>query len=56
MPLHKGPQKSDERPSSINPFYGEADPVSDMTEAPPKHRLPTSPLPPSSISSSWTTW
>ncbi|MFF1724681.1 glutamate decarboxylase [Streptomyces sviceus] len=47
MPLHKGPEKPDERPLSVNPFYGEADPVGGMTEAPPKHRLPTAPLPPS---------
>ncbi|MEU1476251.1 glutamate decarboxylase [Streptomyces sp. NPDC005760] len=47
MALHKGPEKPDERPLSVNPFYGEADPVGGMTEAPPKHRLPTAPLPPS---------
>lgn len=47
MPLHKGPEKPDERPLSVNPFYGAADPVGGMTEAPPKHRLPTAPLPPS---------
>ncbi|PWI17151.1 glutamate decarboxylase [Streptomyces sp. Act143] len=47
MPLHKGPEKPDERPLSVNPFYGEADPVGGMTEAPPKHRLPDAPLPPS---------
>lgn len=35
MALHKGPRKSDERPLSVNPFYGEADPVSGMVEAPP---------------------
>lgn len=46
MPLHKGPDKPDERPLSVNPFYGEADPVGGMTEAPPKHRLPTSPCRP----------
>jgi glutamate decarboxylase len=47
MPLHKGPDEPDERPLSVNPFYGAADPVGGMTEAPPKHRLPTTPLPPS---------
>ncbi|WP_329336411.1 glutamate decarboxylase [Streptomyces sp. NBC_00663] len=47
MPLHKGPDKHDERPMSVNPFYGEANPVGGMTEAPPKHRLPDAPLPPS---------
>ncbi|GAA3740364.1 glutamate decarboxylase [Streptomyces tremellae] len=31
---------------SINPFYGEADPVSAMNSAPPKHRLPDGPMPP----------
>lgn len=34
MPLHQGPAKPDERSLSVNPFYGEADPVSGMTEAP----------------------
>ena len=43
MPLHKGPQKPDERPLSVNPFYGEADPVGGMIAAPPKHRLPGRP-------------
>ncbi|MET7458391.1 glutamate decarboxylase [Streptomyces sp. NPDC005574] len=47
MPLHQGPQKPDERPMSVNPFYGDANPVSGMTEAPPRHRLPDAPLPPS---------
>ncbi|MFI6937234.1 glutamate decarboxylase [Streptomyces sp. NPDC050287] len=46
MPLHKGPAKLDERPLSVNPFYGEADPVGGMQEAPPKHRLPDAPMPP----------
>jgi glutamate decarboxylase len=46
MPLHKGPEKPDERPLSVNPFFGEANPVGGMTEAPPKHRLPDAPLPP----------
>jgi glutamate decarboxylase len=47
MPLHKGPEQPDERPLSVNPFYGEANPVGDMTQAPPKHRLPDTPLSPS---------
>ncbi|MEU2734644.1 glutamate decarboxylase [Streptomyces sp. NPDC007095] len=47
MPLHQGPEKPDERPVSVNPFFGEANPVGGMTEAPPKHRLPDGPLPPS---------
>ncbi|CCK28448.1 Glutamate decarboxylase [Streptomyces davaonensis JCM 4913] len=46
MALHKGPERPDDRPLSVNPFYGEANPVSRMTEAPPQHRLPDSPLPP----------
>jgi glutamate decarboxylase len=44
MPLHQGPERPDERPLSVNPFYGEADPVSAMSEAPPKHRLPDRPM------------
>jgi len=47
MPLHQGPAKSDERLSTVNPFFGEADPVGGMTEAPPRHRLPDGPLAPS---------
>ncbi|MFG2477952.1 glutamate decarboxylase [Streptomyces fagopyri] len=46
MPLHKGPEKPDERPMSVNPFFGDANPLGDMTEAPPKHRLPDRPLTP----------
>lgn len=50
MPLHKGASDSpgeQERRLSLNPFIGEADPVSGMTTAPPKHRLPDGPMPPS---------
>ncbi|MFB7192674.1 glutamate decarboxylase [Streptomyces sp. NPDC056240] len=47
MPLHHGPHQHDERPMSVNPFYGEANPVGGMTDAPPKHRLPDDPMPPS---------
>ncbi|MER6629879.1 glutamate decarboxylase [Streptomyces sp. NPDC000987] len=47
MPLHRGPGKPDERPMSVNPFYGEANPVGDMTDAPPRHRLPDTPMAPS---------
>ncbi|WP_405646758.1 glutamate decarboxylase [Streptomyces sp. NBC_00019] len=47
MPLHQGPETPDERHLSVNPFFGEANPVAGMTEAPPKHRLPDAPLPPS---------
>ncbi|MFJ3335209.1 glutamate decarboxylase [Streptomyces sp. NPDC086766] len=46
MPLHHGHRKRDERPVSVNPFYGEANPVGDMTEAPSKHRLPDAPMAP----------
>ncbi|MEU2775085.1 glutamate decarboxylase [Streptomyces sp. NPDC007162] len=46
MPLHKGPEKHQERAMSVNPFFGEANPVGGMTEAPPTHRLPDAPLPP----------
>ncbi|WP_405807001.1 glutamate decarboxylase [Streptomyces sp. NBC_00210] len=52
MPLHQGAgstpeQDADTRRLSLNPFFGEADPVSEMTVAPPTHRLPDGPLPPS---------
>ncbi|GAA2261726.1 glutamate decarboxylase [Streptomyces amakusaensis] len=51
MPLHQGANQPSEharerRRLSLNPFYGEADPVSGMTAAPPTHRLPDGPLPP----------
>ncbi|GGZ12787.1 glutamate decarboxylase [Streptomyces inusitatus] len=51
MPLHQGANQPSEharerRRLSLNPFYGEADPVSGMTAAPPTHRLPDRPLPP----------
>ncbi|MFF1507372.1 glutamate decarboxylase [Streptomyces sp. NPDC058326] len=51
MPLHQGPAASPPEPErrlSLNPFFGEADPVGGMTEAPPHHRLPDGPLPPTS--------
>ncbi|MER5531072.1 glutamate decarboxylase [Streptomyces sp. NPDC002677] len=47
MPLHKGSGKHRERSLSVNPFFGEANPVAGMAEAPPTHRLPDGPLPPS---------
>ncbi|MFI8368723.1 glutamate decarboxylase [Streptomyces sp. NPDC085466] len=50
-PLHKGSDDPDSAPFrrlALNPFYGEADPVGGMTEAPPRHRMPERPLPPSS--------
>ncbi|MGW6457340.1 glutamate decarboxylase [Streptomyces sp. NPDC055078] len=51
MPLHQGTdgrssRGQEQRRLSMNPFYGEADPVSGMTAAPPTHRLPDGPLPP----------
>ncbi|GAA0654877.1 glutamate decarboxylase [Streptomyces thermocarboxydovorans] len=46
MPLIQGP-KDHERPLSVNPFLGAANPVGDMTGAPPKHRLPEGPMAPS---------
>ncbi|MGW8363996.1 glutamate decarboxylase [Streptomyces wedmorensis] len=51
MPLHQGPQAAPpthERRLALNPFFGEANPVGGMTEAPPRHRLPDGPLPPMS--------
>ncbi|MFJ5709848.1 glutamate decarboxylase [Streptomyces sp. NPDC093105] len=51
MALHKGSDDTDSAPFrrlALNPFYGEADPVGGMTEAPPRHRLPDGPLAPSS--------
>ncbi|MCW7945547.1 glutamate decarboxylase [Streptomyces hygroscopicus] len=47
MSLHSGPRKHNEHTISMNPFFGEANPIVEMTEAPPKHRLPRHPLPPS---------
>ncbi|MFC8835131.1 glutamate decarboxylase [Streptomyces griseoincarnatus] len=46
MPLHPG-RPAGERPMSVNPFLGSANPVGEMTEAPPKHRLPDGPMAPS---------
>ncbi|CAM5627838.1 glutamate decarboxylase [Streptomyces narbonensis] len=49
MPLHQGPDASKpehEHRLALNPFYGAADPIGDMTEAPPRHQLPDGPLPP----------
>ncbi|MGW8802687.1 glutamate decarboxylase [Streptomyces sp. AM2-3-1] len=52
MPLHKGSNRDKEpskerRRRALNPFFGEADPTVGMTSAPPRHRLPDGPLPPS---------
>ncbi|MGW0882967.1 glutamate decarboxylase [Streptomyces sp. NPDC002671] len=46
MALHQGPEKHDERSLAVNPFFGEANPVGGMTEAPPTHRLPDAPMSP----------
>ncbi|MFD9969273.1 glutamate decarboxylase [Streptomyces sp. NPDC059015] len=51
MALHKvgmRPEASEERRRlSLNPFYGEADPLGSMVLAPPQHRLPDGPMAPS---------
>ncbi|WP_416975196.1 glutamate decarboxylase [Streptomyces sp. 4F14] len=47
MALHEGPRKHEERALSVNPFFGEADPVGGMSQAPPKHRLAEGPMAPS---------
>ncbi|MEV5988397.1 glutamate decarboxylase [Streptomyces sp. NPDC052051] len=47
MPLHSGPRKRDAHSTPLNPFFGEANPVVEMTEAPPKNRLPSGPMLPS---------
>ncbi len=56
MPLHRwdsddardgGNGRKDGHRLAVNPFYGQANPAGGMTEAPPKHRLPDAPLPPS---------
>ncbi|MFC9267612.1 glutamate decarboxylase [Streptomyces zhihengii] len=51
MALHQGaadPGESTQERSrlSLNPFFGEADPVAGMSSAPPTHRLPDGPLAP----------
>ncbi|MFI6857217.1 glutamate decarboxylase [Streptomyces sp. NPDC050416] len=46
MPLNEGPRQTGERRLSVNPFYGPANPVGDMAEAPPTHRLPDQPMAP----------
>lgn len=53
MSLHQGPRPSrdsdrDRRRLAVNPFHAAANPLGGMTEAPPAHRLPDSPLPPES--------
>lgn len=46
MALHRGSPQGDKRALSVNPFFGEANPVAGMTDAPPRHRLPDDPMPP----------
>ncbi|WDV53524.1 glutamate decarboxylase [Streptomyces coeruleorubidus] len=46
MPLNEGPRQPGERRLAVNPFYGPANPVGDMAEAPPTHRLPEQPMAP----------
>ncbi|MFE7117801.1 glutamate decarboxylase [Streptomyces sp. NPDC057654] len=45
MALHQGTEGKDGY--SVNPFYGEADPVGGMAARPPRHRLPDGPMSPS---------
>ncbi|MFF5982802.1 glutamate decarboxylase [Streptomyces olindensis] len=46
MPLNEGPRRPGGHRLSVNPFYGPANPVGDMAEAPPTHRLPDRPMAP----------
>ncbi|MFC5723764.1 glutamate decarboxylase [Streptomyces gamaensis] len=47
MALHKGTHvRAPGRGYSVNPFYGEADPVAGMAAEPPRHTLPDGPMPP----------
>ncbi|KWT60514.1 glutamate decarboxylase [Streptomyces albus subsp. albus] len=47
MALHEGASARDrEQRLSVNPFYGEADPVAGMADAPPRHSLPDDPVAP----------
>ncbi|WUT01252.1 glutamate decarboxylase [Streptomyces sp. NBC_00708] len=51
MPLHRGSAhegepSAEQRRLALNPFYGVADPVAGMEAAPPRHRMPDGPLPP----------
>ncbi|MET7934726.1 glutamate decarboxylase [Streptomyces sp. NPDC005322] len=49
MALHKGTREHRDRDEyySVNPFYGEADPVGGMATRPPRRRLPDGPMTPS---------
>ncbi|MEU5422049.1 glutamate decarboxylase [Streptomyces sp. NPDC001407] len=46
MALHKGAREATERGYSVNPFYGEADPVGGMAAEPPRDALPEGPMTP----------
>ena len=47
MPLHHGHERRErQRAARVNPFYAVADPLAGMVEAPPRHRLPDGPMPP----------
>ncbi|MFI0154147.1 glutamate decarboxylase [Streptomyces lydicus] len=48
MTLHKGSPPADRKHTRhpVNPFYGEADPVSGMETSPPRNTLPDGPLAP----------
>ncbi|WP_171166508.1 glutamate decarboxylase [Streptomyces sp. I05A-00742] len=47
MALHKGSHgRAPQRGYSVNPFYGEADPVAGMALEPPRGRLPDGPMSP----------
>ncbi|MFH9229868.1 glutamate decarboxylase [Streptomyces lydicus] len=48
MTLHKGAPPADRKHTRhpVNPFYGEADPVSGMETSPPRNTLPDGPLAP----------
>ncbi|MFJ7337794.1 glutamate decarboxylase [Streptomyces sp. NPDC101110] len=46
MPFSEGTPRSGDSRLSVNPFYGPANPLGDMAEAPPTHRLPDQPMAP----------
>ncbi|MEU1004043.1 glutamate decarboxylase [Streptomyces tibetensis] len=46
MPFSEGTPRTGDRRLSVNPFYGPANPLGDMAEAPPTHRLPDQPIAP----------
>jgi glutamate decarboxylase len=46
MALHRGQRISNPRPISVNPMFGEANPVDGLETAPPRDELPDGPMPP----------